>query len=526
MVTIDELRRRVDAAFVETGRGFPPWADPNPERSPAAEAYSRVTDPAKWRILGARAEAWVVALTEAGIATVERDVEIEWAEPPGPFITRADRLAPSASGGLPLVIARGRIEGVDDAGVTLGVGEPAICRGFVPDCGCDACDSGSQDALDVLDEMIDSVVTGAFRRLARGSSTIAVTEGYHSRWSASGDFRRVEIEAVIADPVGWHELSGPSWLPDHPARSAPDGAAPRLHDDQIEITTGTVSRLVADQFPDWPWRRVERVGTEGTVHAIFRLGDRVAARFPIRPSDPESVRATLTAEQAALTELRAHLTVAVPTPYGIGEPGGGYPLPWAAQRWLPGAPAWDAAASGDVHTLVDDVVSLLRELRAIPVRGRSFSRSGRGGDLRAHDDWVTTCLTHSEGLLPVDTLRQVWNELRVLPRQSPGTVTHGDLIPGNLLVADGRLVGVLDPSMFGAADPALDLIVAWHLFDRGLREELRSRLEPLGVSDLDWERGKAWAFEQSIGLVWYYETTNPTMSRLGRKTLERVIEDT
>ena len=64
-------------------------------------------------------------------------------------------------------------------------------------------------------------------------------------------------------------------------------------------------------------------------------------------------------------------------------------------------------------------------------------------------------------------------------------MTHGDLIPGNVLVAEGRLAGILDAGGFGAADPALDLVAAWHLLDDGPREVLRAAL---GSDELDWER--------------------------------------
>ena len=40
-------------------------------------------------------------------------------------------------------------------------------------------------------------------------------------------------------------------------------------------------------------------------------------------------------------------------------------------------------------------------------------------------------------------------------------MSHGDLIPGNVLVNDGRLVGILDCGGFGPADPALDLVAAF-----------------------------------------------------------------
>lgn len=61
-------------------------------------------------------------------------------------------------------------------------------------------------------------------------------------------------------------------------------------------------------------------------------------------------------------------------------------------------------------------------------------------------------------------------------------MSHGDLVPGNVLVAEGTLVGVLDGGGFGPADPALDLVSAWHLLDRDRREQLR---RTLGSSEVE-----------------------------------------
>ncbi|WP_248305242.1 hypothetical protein [Devosia sp. 1566] len=43
-------------------------------------------------------------------------------------------------------------------------------------------------------------------------------------------------------------------------------------------------------------------------------------------------------------------------------------------------------------------------------------------------------------------------------------------------------------------------------------------------SELNWQRGAAWAFRQATGLVWYYRQSNPTMSALGRSTISRLVE--
>ena len=207
---MSELLIEVDRLFHSDSGATPGWADPHPDRSPADDEYSRVTSPEKWRIVGARADAWLNALAALNLARIERGVTVEWVEPPSTVIMRLDRAVPHVPGALPLVLARSRIENVDDAGVTIGIGEPAVVHTWIPDCGCDACDSGSQDALDELDGYLLGVVTGQFRRLHRGGRTITVTsDGSYQGSGINGRTAR----RVLADPTGWDELTGPSWMP-------------------------------------------------------------------------------------------------------------------------------------------------------------------------------------------------------------------------------------------------------------------------------------------------------------------------
>jgi aminoglycoside phosphotransferase (APT) family kinase protein len=162
-------------------------------------------------------------------------------------------------------------------------------------------------------------------------------------------------------------------------------------------------------------------------------------------------------------------------------------------------------------------------VRAIDTRGRTYGGSGRGGDLLSHDEWMQECLTYSEGLLDVATLRSIWAEMRDLPRGgTPDVMNQGDLIPPNILVADGRLVGVLDVGGLGAGDHALDLVGAWHLLDSERRELLRDHV---GRDEAEWQRGRARAFEQALGAVWYYVDSSPAMSAGCRRTLERIVTD-
>lgn len=292
-----------------------------------------------------------------------------------------------------------------------------------------------------------------------------------------------------------------------------------MHPNQLTVTVEMVRDLVDKQFPEWRELSITEVASDGTVNALFGIGDQLVARFPLQPADVEAARRTLEAEARAARELLGRTRFPTPEPIAIGGPGAGYPLVWSVQTWLAGTVATYADPGASVAFALD-LAEFVRDVRAIDTRGRTFVGSGRGGDLGTQDEWMRTCFERSERLLDVPRLRRIWAALRTLPRDASGDVmTHGDLVPGNVLVADGRLTGVIDVGGLGPADPALDLVGAWHLLETQPRQAFR---DALGCDDLQWERGKAWAFAQSMGLVWYYAESNLSMSRTGRRTLERI----
>jgi aminoglycoside phosphotransferase (APT) family kinase protein len=294
-----------------------------------------------------------------------------------------------------------------------------------------------------------------------------------------------------------------------------------MHHDELGITAATVQLLIRQQFPQWRHEVVEKIETDGTVNAIFRIGTARTARFPLRDSDPGMVATELRREASAMLELLAACPFPAPIPIAVGRPGHHYPLPWSVQSWLPGeiaTPRGCARAEG----FAKDVADLVGALRSAPTRGRRFAGSGRGGHLPDSDRWMEKCFRESGNLLDVPPLRAWWARFRALPSPQTDVMTHGDLIPANLLVRDGRLSGVLDTGGFSPADPALDLVAAWHLFDVDARSAFR---DLLGVGLTEWQRGAAWAFQQAMGLVWYYHSSNPGMAQLGRSTLTRIVND-
>lgn len=294
-----------------------------------------------------------------------------------------------------------------------------------------------------------------------------------------------------------------------------------MHDDQVNIDIDIASQMIRDQFPQYRHEDITPVGSSGTVNAIFRIGSTSAARFLLRAMDPTGCADMLRSEVAAMVEIGEHCLFPTPQPVGLGEPGPRYPMPWAVQTWIEGEVATPHGLSGSTIFALD-LARLVASLRQADTRGRRFDGQGRGGHLPDHDDWMAVCLENSKGLLDVARLRDLWARFRELPAAGPVVMSHRDLIPPNLLVRRERLAGVLDCGSFGPADPSLDLVVAWHLLDRERRSIFRRDLQ---VEDLLWKRGAAWAFQQAMGLVWYYRATNPAMSALGRSTLSRILDD-
>lgn len=292
-----------------------------------------------------------------------------------------------------------------------------------------------------------------------------------------------------------------------------------MHDGQLDVTTDLVKGLIREQFPEWSALAVRAVSSHGTVNALFRIGDELLARFPIVPGDPAATRKELEDEADAAGRLRAISPYPTPEPIAIGEPGEEYPLPWAVYSWLNGTIAYDADVAGST-AFAEDLARFVLALRAAPTEGRVFTGPWRGGVLTSQDEYVADGLERSRGMIDVDALARLWADLRTTPRTEPDVWAHRDLMPGNLLAADGRLTGVIDVGTFTVADPAIDLQPAWNLLNPHARTAFRAAL---GSDDNEWRRGMGWSFAQAIGCIWYYVETNPVMSRTAHHTLTALL---
>jgi aminoglycoside phosphotransferase (APT) family kinase protein len=100
--------------------------------------------------------------------------------------------------------------------------------------------------------------------------------------------------------------------------------------------------------------------------------------------------------------------------------------------------------------------------------------------------------------------------------------THGDLLPTNLLVEQGRLSAVIDFGSVGAGDPAVDLLCAWSVLSTETRDVFRSTLS---VDDATWVRGRGFALSWALNVLPYYRDTNPVLASTARYMIGEVLAD-
>ncbi|WBB70995.1 aminoglycoside phosphotransferase family protein [Micromonospora sp. WMMD812] len=291
-----------------------------------------------------------------------------------------------------------------------------------------------------------------------------------------------------------------------------------MHADQVDITPDVVAALVAAQFPRWADHSVRPVVSHGTVNALFRLGEDIVLRFPLQPGP--DVREALTGEQENARRIAPQVPLPVPEPLALGEPGPGYPGSWSAYRWIPGRIAGDASID-DPLRFARDLAGFVAALHRADTGGATWNGLSRGGPLHDMDRYVRRYLAESTHLVDTTGLARIWAACLDAPAHGgPDVWLHADLMPGNLLVRDGRLAAVIDLGAVCVGDPAVDLMPAWNLLNPAARGVYR---RALGVDDATWERGRGWALVQAIGALAYYVDTNPVMAGTARHTLGALL---
>jgi aminoglycoside phosphotransferase (APT) family kinase protein len=291
-----------------------------------------------------------------------------------------------------------------------------------------------------------------------------------------------------------------------------------MHAEQVATDADLVRRLIAAQFPRWSDLSIALVSSYGTDHDLYRLGDHLVARLPhIGWATAQPAR-----EHEWLPRLATRLPIRLPVPVALGEPGEGYPYPWAIHEWLPGEAA--EFPRDDTERVAVDLARFIVAMQRLDLAGAPARAPGvRSGPLADGDAGVRDAIARLGGQIDGTAALRVWQAALDAPSWlGPDVWGHGDLLPGNLLLIDGALSGIIDFSSLGTGDPAGDLLPAWNLFTGARRARFRAEV---GADDAAWLRGRGWALRKVVSALPYYRDTHPGMIRQAQFALDQILAD-
>lgn len=283
-----------------------------------------------------------------------------------------------------------------------------------------------------------------------------------------------------------------------------------MHENEVRTDVEQVRRLLAVQFPQWSGMPVTALPPSGTDHALYRIGDDLVARLP----RIHWALGQVETDRHWLPVLAPHLPLPVPAPLAIGEPGEGYPWSWSVAPWLPGEnPDGDNV---DLDTAAVQLAGFVTALRSVDTTGGPLKGGmDRGVPLAARDELTREAIAELGDRVDTARVTAAWEAALAAETWSePEVWIHGDLLPGNVLVADRRLSAVIDFGALGLGDPAADVAPAWTIFDARSRPIFR---ENLGCGEDMWQRGRGWALSTAlVAMPYYWETAPPIVAECQR----------
>jgi aminoglycoside phosphotransferase (APT) family kinase protein len=289
---------------------------------------------------------------------------------------------------------------------------------------------------------------------------------------------------------------------------------PKMHADEIGVDRSLVVKLIATQFPHWSDLEIQPARSAGTDNAIFRLGDHMGIRLPKIHWAVHQVDT----EFRLLARLAPELPVQLPLPVAKGVPAMSYPYPWLVYEWLDGEDL-EKGDTFDPVQLALDLAGFVAALRQIDIEDAPEYRRPLSGEETA----TRKALAAIAGSFDTGRLAELWTEaVDADPWNGPPVWLHGDLLPGNILLSDGRLRGVIDWSATGAGDPARDLMIAWAL-PPVARDVYRGALSP---DDATWTRARGWVITQCAQYIPYYAETIPVAVDAAKRRLQAVLDET
>ena len=290
-----------------------------------------------------------------------------------------------------------------------------------------------------------------------------------------------------------------------------------LHADEIAVTVETVQALLARERPDLARLEIRYLADSGTDSHLFRVGPDHLVRLPRTPACSRQIR-----RDAELLPHLAGLPMEVPRQLHRGGPSSVFGHDWAIYSWIHGTDGFSQRPAQVLAAL--DMAQLITAMHRLPpdILPRSYRDNGRSRTLADRTDATLKALAEVADEVPEDAARALWERALAVPPHDLPVFAHADMHPGNLVIRDGRIVGVIDFGMALAGDPALDLCPAWTVFETpAARARLR---DELGVDDDTWLRGMGWTLSIALVALPYYRGTDSPLADMARGAIGRLLE--
>ena len=276
-----------------------------------------------------------------------------------------------------------------------------------------------------------------------------------------------------------------------------------------------VQALLQEQHPDLAHLLPVKVA-EGWDNVLFRLGDELAVRLPRRAASATLIEH----EQRWLPQLSLRLPVPVPVTVRVGVSGPLFGWSWSVVPWLPGQSLLHAISPDPVTTgaVLEGFLRALHQPAPVDAPGNPW----RGVPLEARTAALHTHLQQLDGVVDRTAVLSLWDRaLSAPPWPGPPLWLHGDLHPGNLLVSDGRLSGVIDFGDLTSGDPATDLSLLWML-----PRSMRWTFEAWADEQPDALRIRARGWALALGLAYLAQSPDDApMAALGQRTINAALDE-
>ncbi|MFW7433052.1 aminoglycoside phosphotransferase family protein [Vagococcus carniphilus] len=259
----------------------------------------------------------------------------------------------------------------------------------------------------------------------------------------------------------------------------------------MNIPIEVAQQLVKEQFPEWKDLLISPVLKNGNDNKTFHLGETMTLRLP---SDKRYV-AQVEKEAKWLPFLAENLDLPITCPKALGKPNKDYPYFWSINSYIEGETA-DSANISNLDAFANDLAVFLKQLQCINQENAPISGEHnfyRGSSPVVYNEEVRKALENLADELPVKLIEKIWSESIESEWQEEPVWIHGDIAPGNLLVKENKLSGVIDFGIMGIGDPSCDYAMAWTFFDESSRKIFLQDLDQNTIN-----RSRGWALWKAL----------------------------